>query len=300
MKGNSRVDWTRLDLTRVRFGVGVHDAPSDGPTGDRDMCIMEAVAFIAGEGWTDYPRCACPVISAFLRYWNDSLSNAERDRLLPAAVWVPRLVGSRSVRSVRIRRAYIAFDWTVRTYLPLYLDLISDLREQAALLRDLPEIVDLRSSEEALWAVREVKDKIWPFAEAARAGLCNAAGGLTKGPALVLEEVGYLDLQKIAAASYQAARSAALSMAVVIEPVKSVIPTASAIEMTTVWLVCQTAEAARRAHPGDPDAPRAAVVAVLQPALSQFPQTTLALLDRMFAVTGESGHAVGEEPGHAL
>jgi hypothetical protein len=31
------------------------------------MCVMEAVAFVAGEPWSDYPECACPVISAFLR-----------------------------------------------------------------------------------------------------------------------------------------------------------------------------------------------------------------------------------------
>lgn len=300
MKSNPRVDWTRLDLTRVRFGEGAHDAPPEGPTGDRDMCIMEAVAFIAGEGWTDYPRCACPVISAFLRHWNDALSNEERDRLLPAAVWVPRLVGSRSVRPVWIQRAYLALDWTVRTYFPLYLDLIPDLREQATELRNLPEIVDLRSSEEALWVAQAVRDKIWPFAEIARGELCNPVGGLAKGPAFVLEAVGYLDLQKIASASYQAARSAALSMAVVVEPTKSLTPTASAIEMITVWLVRQTADAARREHPGDLDAPQAAVEAVLRPAISQFPQTTLDLLDRMFAAGEGSGKAPAEEPDNAV
>jgi len=288
-----------MDLTLIRFGTGKHELTAS-PTGDRDMCIMEAVAYMAGEPWSDYPRCACPVISAFLRHWNDALSNEERDRLLPAAVWVPRLVGSRSVRPVWIQRAYLALDWTVRTYLPLYLDLISDLRGQAAELRDLPEIVDLRSSEEALWAAREVKDKIWPFAETARAGLCNAAGGLAKGPAFVLEEAGYLNLQKIAAASYQAARSAALSMAVVVEPTKGLTPTVSAIEMATVWFVCGVAKRARREHPGDPDAPHAAVEAALRPAISQFPQTTLDLLNRMFAAGEESSKAPAEGPDNAV
>jgi len=33
----------------------------------RDMCVMEAISYIAGEPRSDEPACACPVISAFLR-----------------------------------------------------------------------------------------------------------------------------------------------------------------------------------------------------------------------------------------
>ena len=36
-----------MELSNVRFGVGTHE-PTAEPTGDRDMCIMEAVAFFAG------------------------------------------------------------------------------------------------------------------------------------------------------------------------------------------------------------------------------------------------------------
>src|ERR1700689_3092955 len=61
---------------------------------DSTFCVMEAVAFVAGEKWSDAPVCACPVISAFLRSWNDSLPNdAERDRLLKPLI--PLLVGTR-------------------------------------------------------------------------------------------------------------------------------------------------------------------------------------------------------------
>ena len=59
------------------LGKGSH-SPTDG-----EMCVMEAVAYVAGEPWSDAPKCACPVITAFLVSWNDSLpSDAERDRLL--------------------------------------------------------------------------------------------------------------------------------------------------------------------------------------------------------------------------
>ena len=83
-----------MDLTSVRFGLGDHTA-TPAPTGNRDLCIMEAVAYIAGEPWSSSPACASPVVSAFLRVWNDALSDDDRDRLLPADVWGPRLVGSR-------------------------------------------------------------------------------------------------------------------------------------------------------------------------------------------------------------
>ena len=32
-----------------------------------EMCAMEAVAFVAGEAWSDHPACASEVIGSFLR-----------------------------------------------------------------------------------------------------------------------------------------------------------------------------------------------------------------------------------------
>src|SRR5215831_14318509 len=62
---------------------------------DSTFCVMEAVAFVAGEPWSDSPQCACPVISVFLRAWNDSLrTDADRDRLLKPLI--PKLVGTRN------------------------------------------------------------------------------------------------------------------------------------------------------------------------------------------------------------
>ena len=131
-----------MDLANVRFGVGAHN-PAQNPTGDRDMCVMEAVAFMAGETWSDRPMCACPVVSAFLRSWNDDLPNDDRDRLLPADVWVPKLINSRQRfdRDAEIRRARLVFDWLVRSYIPAWFDLVPALAEHAATLRGLPEMV---------------------------------------------------------------------------------------------------------------------------------------------------------------
>src|SRR6185437_10624017 len=58
---------------------------------EKGMCVMEAVAYVAGEPWSDHPQCAFPVITSFMIAWNDGLPNdAERDRLLKPLV--PQLI----------------------------------------------------------------------------------------------------------------------------------------------------------------------------------------------------------------
>jgi len=169
-----------MDLTSVRFGLGDHTA-TPAPTGNRDLCIMEAVAYIAGEPWSSSPACASPVVSAFLRVWNDALSDDDRDRLLPADVWVPRLVGSRGDDATERRRVHLALDWLVRVHAPIWFDLVPALAPHAARLRALPEITvetalnitqgpatDANSAWAAAWAA-------W---EAARAAL-PAGGGIS-------------------------------------------------------------------------------------------------------------------------
>ena len=171
-----------LDLTRVRFGRGYHRA--DVPTGNRDLCIMEAVAYVAGEPWSDAPACASPTVAAFLRSWNDTLSDVDRDRLLPADVWVPRLVGSRGMPEIEERRAYLALDWLIRTYTPAWLDLVPGLRSHAAALRALSEIVDLVTASCAGQIVRAAWDAARAAArDAARAAARDAARDAAYDPA---------------------------------------------------------------------------------------------------------------------
>jgi hypothetical protein len=56
-----------LDLDTLTLQKGAHDSPDAG------MCVMEAVAYISGEPFSDHPACASPILSAFLRRWNDDL-----------------------------------------------------------------------------------------------------------------------------------------------------------------------------------------------------------------------------------
>jgi hypothetical protein len=101
---------------------------------------MEAVAYVAGESWSDHPECTCPVLTALMVAWNDALpNNEERDRLLKPLI--PFLVGTRSTSEVEKRRATMAADWLIRVHTPAWLRL-AKLNDQAALLEALPKITD--------------------------------------------------------------------------------------------------------------------------------------------------------------
>ena len=193
-----------MDLSTVRFGVGSHGV-STVPTGDRDLCIMEAVAYMAGESWSDRPACASPVVAALLRSWNDTLSDDDRDRLLPAAVWVPRLVGSRGDEVTEERRAYLALDWLVRVHTPAWLDLVPALAPHAAALRVLPEIVDMTTAGRAGDTVRA--------ARAAAGAAASAAGAASWAASWAASGAAAGDASRAAAGAAAWAASGAASRA---------------------------------------------------------------------------------------
>src|SRR5918995_5657419 len=62
-----------------------------GEPGEGTACVMSLVAHLAGEGHTNRPRCASPVIREFAIPVNDSMPRGARQRLMP---FVPRLVGT--------------------------------------------------------------------------------------------------------------------------------------------------------------------------------------------------------------
>ena len=165
---------SRLD-TLPPLAKGAHKA------GDDIACFMEAVAFVAGERWSDHPACACPVIGAFLRTWNDDLPDDERDALLRPLV--PLLVGTRSTPAVERRRAMMATDWLIRNHAPAWLRL-AGLTAQADALAGLPEITDMAQCPSLmlmLYAVRKDANAAWAAAgaaagDAARAAAWDAAG----------------------------------------------------------------------------------------------------------------------------
>lgn len=120
------------DFHTFHFGAGEHNSREEG------MCIMEAVAYVAGEPHSDRPECACPVISMFMRTWNDGLETGEdRSRLLSQFVF--RLPGTKSTPEIELRRGEMCLDWLVReTAIAMYKT--ANLRREADSLYRLPEV----------------------------------------------------------------------------------------------------------------------------------------------------------------
>ena len=141
-----------------------------------NACVMEAVAYVAGEPWGDAPQCACPVITAFCVSWNDSLpTDADRDRLLKPLI--PLIVGTRSTPAVEQKRATMAADWLIRVYTPTWLR-AAKLDKQADMLASLPEITDFAqcpSLMPALTAIRGDAAAAWDAASAAAWGAARDA-----------------------------------------------------------------------------------------------------------------------------
>ncbi len=108
---------TEMTVTRAapaRLQAGAHSTPDDG------MCLMEAVAWVAGEQHTDAPACTSPVLAAFARGWNDGLrSDDEREQLRH---YIPLLIGTAGDHEADELRAWMALDWLIRVHLPAWLD----------------------------------------------------------------------------------------------------------------------------------------------------------------------------------
>lgn len=66
------------------LSAGRHRNPRKG------ACFMEMASFLAGERWSDHPKCTHPVLATMARCVNDSLSNETRQQL---TVMIPEVVG---------------------------------------------------------------------------------------------------------------------------------------------------------------------------------------------------------------
>ena len=89
----------------VRLSQGKHRDPDHG------ACVMELASMLAGEPFSDRPRCVDPVIAGFLRTYNDGIDEARRQDLYPLASAV---VGTRTVTSVQAERARLCLRWAQR------------------------------------------------------------------------------------------------------------------------------------------------------------------------------------------
>jgi len=180
------LDSYKLDFTLLEklgpLKSGGHKSRIDG------ACVMEAVAYVAGEPWSDHPECVSPVIGAFLRNWNDSLpTDADRDRLLKPLI--PLIINTRSTHAIEEQRSYLALDWMIRTFLPTWLRL-AKIHDHADKVESLLSIVDGVTATAAGLVVRAANkaaskagDAAWVAAGVAAGAAAGAAARAAAGDA---------------------------------------------------------------------------------------------------------------------
>jgi len=143
---------------------------------DAGACIMEAVAFVAGEPWSDHPQCVSPLIGAFLRNWNDNLeTDADRDRLLKPLI--PKIINTRADASTEEQRSFLALGWMVPTFLPAWLHL-AKLHHHADTVAGLTPIMGMATAtagEPVARAANDAAAKRWSTAQSATGNAVVAA-----------------------------------------------------------------------------------------------------------------------------
>jgi hypothetical protein len=104
-----------IKLRELPLSRGTHKSAKEG------ACVMEVVSYVAGEKWSDHPNCACPIVSGFLRAWNDGVNDHDRQILKS---FVPFLIGSRASAGVEVKRLKTIQEWLFRVATPQWLDLV--------------------------------------------------------------------------------------------------------------------------------------------------------------------------------
>src|SRR5207237_1274832 len=125
------------------------------------------------EPWSDHPDCASPVLGAFLRSWNDSLPDEDRQMLKPL---IPRLVGTRASAEIEAKRAWMATDWLARECAPAFLRLAS-LTDHAEALEGLAALTTTKRAEKAKPTLAAARDAAGDAAWAAARDAARAAAG---------------------------------------------------------------------------------------------------------------------------
>jgi hypothetical protein len=112
----------------------------------------------------------CPVIGVFLVTWDSAGGAAAGDVAALAAL----AAGTRSTSAVEKRRAWLAYDWLIRTQAPAWLELDPALRRFATALRALPPALDEATVDQAWlhldpaqWSAAVASLSAWPASRGA-------------------------------------------------------------------------------------------------------------------------------------
>src|SRR5690349_5848590 len=159
-----------VNLDEIKLYKGAHNP-------DSQMCALELAAYIAEEPWSDHPMCVSPVIAAFMRNWNDSLNDDERQMLKPYVLKSINTVGTKADEE---KRAWMATDWLVRECAPAFLRL-AGLTVHAEALEKLAALDSISRAKEAqptlAAAGAAARDAAWAAARAAAGAAARDAAG---------------------------------------------------------------------------------------------------------------------------
>jgi hypothetical protein len=218
-------------LKTIKLQNGAHPSVVAG------MCAMEAAAWIAGEEHSDHPQCVSPVIAAFMRRWNDALDDRTRQRLKP---YIIRCVGTGASQEFEERRAWLAVDWLVRTYLPTWLDL-ARLTQEADQVRALPEITSATVAA-SLPTLQTVQKMANSTRDVTRSAAARDAGNAAENTAWTIAWIA-AEAAPEGAAAWAAAEAAAWNAAKA--AVRAVVGAAEAAAEAAAWNAAKAAVAAK-------------------------------------------------------
>lgn len=111
-------------LEKYELKNGSHESLEKG------ACIMELVSYIANEPWSDHPKCACPVLTAYAIRLNDRFNHEDRQKLKPL---IPKLLNTRDETKQKTRAHFLILQ-SITVFLPILTDAL-ELTEISAKLR---------------------------------------------------------------------------------------------------------------------------------------------------------------------
>jgi hypothetical protein len=171
----TKIPW---DIDNLTILHGNHEPPN----GAVKACAMEAayLRWAARQGWskkrivsgwTDSLDCVCPTIGAFVRRWNDNISDdSTRTRIFTPDL-LDLLPDTKGDDALLLRRMWMAIDWDIRTRTPAFLRL-AKLEACAVALESLAPI----DSQERLNDARAACEEARRQGAAAGAAAWAAAG----------------------------------------------------------------------------------------------------------------------------
>jgi hypothetical protein len=267
------IDTDRLaKIEALRLAKGAHDSFAKGAS------VMEAVAYVAGEPFSDHPQCASPVVGAFLRAWNDRLDDETRQHLKP---YVVRLVGTAGSDKEERRRRDMLREWVLGTLVPTWLE-TAGMHAEAK---------DVRAH--GRQALAHVREKAWERRMAARERLTAlvrayvaSASASAPAPAAAAYEAAAYGAAAYAASAASAATASDASDTADASLADAAASYDAAAAASSAYVDADTDAYAAYATDADNAAAAAYayVEAALAPTVQELQDSAFALLDRLIDV----------------